>query len=203
MERPTLTSTTDSSSSSSSMTHQNQRTVADYLTSKHFDLVINITNEVVGHISCFLVHDPRLSNARRIAIDYSVPLITNVKNVKHFWCNLLSIVIVNCPKVKTTVDCIAKTRLVKMPGLIDVHVHLREPGANHKEDILSGTRAALAGGYTLVCVLCPNTSPSVINRETLELVEDLYERKAVSDYGLFLGATGISLRNLIQRFIID
>jgi carbamoyl-phosphate synthase / aspartate carbamoyltransferase / dihydroorotase len=39
---PTLTSTTDSSSSSSSMTHQNQRTVADYLTSKHFDLVINI-----------------------------------------------------------------------------------------------------------------------------------------------------------------
>lgn len=190
---PTLASTTDSSSSSSSMTHQNQRTVADYLTSKHFDLVINIPmkSSATFRASSFMTQGYQ---TRRIAIDYSVPLITNVKNVKllvqslkHCHCQL--------PKLKTTVDCIAKTRLVKMPGLIDVHVHLREPGANHKEDILSGTRAALAGGYTLVCAM-PNTSPSVVNRETLELVEDLYERKAVCDYGLFLGATGNSLRKI-------
>jgi carbamoyl-phosphate synthase/aspartate carbamoyltransferase/dihydroorotase len=109
----------------------------------------------------------------RIAIDYSVPLITNVENLE-----LLVQSLKHCqlPKLKTTVDCIAKTRFVKMPGLIGVHVHLREPGANHKEDILRGTRAALAGGYTLVCAM-PNTSPSVINRETLEVVEYLYERK--------------------------
>jgi carbamoyl-phosphate synthase/aspartate carbamoyltransferase/dihydroorotase len=60
-----------------------------------------------------------------------------VQSLKHCHCQL--------PKLKTTVDCIAKTRLVKIPGLIDVHVHLREPGANHKEDILSGTR---------LCALC-------------------------------------------------
>jgi len=45
-----------------------------------------------------------------------------------------------------------------LPGLIDMHVHLREPGFEYKEDIESGTRAALAGGFTSVCCM-PNTSP--------------------------------------------
>jgi dihydroorotase len=44
------------------------------------------------------------------------------------------------------------------PGLIDMHVHLREPGFEYKEDIASGTRAAAAGGFTSVCCM-PNTSP--------------------------------------------
>jgi dihydroorotase len=46
------------------------------------------------------------------------------------------------------------------PGLIDVHVHLREPGFEHKETIASGARAALAGGFTAVCAM-PNTDPPV------------------------------------------
>jgi dihydroorotase len=45
-----------------------------------------------------------------------------------------------------------------LPGLIDMHVHLREPGQEHKEDIASGTAAAAAGGFTTVCCM-PNTSP--------------------------------------------
>jgi len=65
---------------------------------------------------------------------------------------------------------------------------LREPGGNHKEDITSGTSAALAGGYTMVCAM-PNTNPAVINEETLKLVEDLYEKKALCDYGIYLGAS--------------
>jgi len=44
------------------------------------------------------------------------------------------------------------------PGLVDVHVHLREPGAEHKETIATGTRAAVAGGFTTVCCM-PNTDP--------------------------------------------
>jgi dihydroorotase len=50
--------------------------------------------------------------------------------------------------------------LVVTPGLIDVHVHLREPGQEHKETILSGARAAAAGGFTAVCAM-PNTSPVI------------------------------------------
>jgi dihydroorotase len=48
--------------------------------------------------------------------------------------------------------------LVVAPGLIDLHVHLREPGQSHKETIATGTRAAAAGGFTSVCAM-PNTHP--------------------------------------------
>ena len=55
---------------------------------------------------------------------------------------------------------------LKLPGLIDVHVHLREPGATHKEDYDTGTAAALAGGFT--CVLdMPNNTPPITNAATL------------------------------------
>lgn len=57
-----------------------------------------------------------------------------------------------------------------LSGLIDVHVHLREPGAAHKEDFSSGTAAALAGGVTMVCAM-PNTSPAVTDPETLALFQ--------------------------------
>jgi dihydroorotase len=52
------------------------------------------------------------------------------------------------------------TGLVVAPGLIDLHVHLREPGQEHKETIASGARAAAAGGFTAVCAM-PNTDPPV------------------------------------------
>ncbi|MEA2697822.1 MAG: dihydroorotase, partial [Myxococcales bacterium] len=50
-----------------------------------------------------------------------------------------------------------------MPGLIDLHTHLREPGQEYKEDIATGTRAAAAGGFTAVCAM-PNTTPPNDNR---------------------------------------
>jgi dihydroorotase (multifunctional complex type) len=78
--------------------------------------------------------------------------------------------------------------LLALPGLIDVHVHLREPGGEHKEDFTSGTRAALAGGYTTVLAM-PNTSPPVTDRATLALALERAAAKAVCDYGQFAGAT--------------
>src|SRR5512138_1236148 len=50
-----------------------------------------------------------------------------------------------------------------LPGLIDMHVHLRDPGLEYKEDIISGTRAAAAGGFTSVCCM-PNTKPTIDNK---------------------------------------
>lgn len=50
-----------------------------------------------------------------------------------------------------------------VPGLIDMHVHLRDPGLEYKEDIISGTKAAVAGGFTSVCCM-PNTKPTIDNK---------------------------------------
>ncbi|MBQ2866959.1 MAG: dihydroorotase [Firmicutes bacterium] len=60
---------------------------------------------------------------------------------------------------------------VVAPGLIDVHVHFRDPGVTHKEDIITGANAAKRGGYTTV-VLMANTKPVVDNEETLQYVLD-------------------------------
>ena len=69
----------------------------------------------------------------------------------------------NKPQVEDATGCVIA------PGLIDVHVHFRDPGFTYKEDIISGARAALAGGITTV-VLMANTKPVVDNEETLQYV---------------------------------
>lgn len=58
-----------------------------------------------------------------------------------------------------------------MPGLIDLHVHLREPGQEHKETIRTGARAAARGGFTTICAM-PNTNPVVDCVEVLDEVND-------------------------------
>ena len=64
------------------------------------------------------------------------------------------------PAGTETVDAVGK---YVVPGLIDMHVHLRDPGLEYKEDIISGTRAAAAGGFTSV-VCMPNTKPVIDNK---------------------------------------
>lgn len=67
---------------------------------------------------------------------------------------------------------------VVCPGLIDIHVHFREPGQTHKETILSGAMAAAAGGFTTV-VCMPNTSPPADNAGTIQYIMDTIRRDAV------------------------
>lgn len=67
--------------------------------------------------------------------------------------------------------------LVVVPGLIDIHVHLREPGQSHKETIRTGTLAAAAGGFTSV-VAMPNTSPAADNAATITWIREKAEREA-------------------------
>ncbi len=74
-----------------------------------------------------------------------------------------------------TIDCRGRYLL---PGLVDVHVHLREPGFSAKETILSGTLAAARGGYTTVCSM-PNLSPAPDSREHLDRQLEAIRRDAV------------------------
>lgn len=65
-----------------------------------------------------------------------------------------------------------------MPGLIDLHVHLRDPGQEYKETIQTGTMAAAHGGYTAVCPM-PNTTPSTDCPEMIHLVKEKAEKEGV------------------------
>ncbi len=78
-------------------------------------------------------------------------------------------------------------QMIKLPGLIDPHVHVREPGATHKEDWDSATQAALAGGFTTILAM-PNTRPPVTDADSLMLSLDPASVKARCDYAQFLGA---------------
>ncbi|MEM0965596.1 MAG: dihydroorotase [Verrucomicrobiota bacterium] len=71
----------------------------------------------------------------------------------------------------------AKGKVVS-PGLVDIHVHFREPGQTHKEDVGSGTRAAAAGGFTTV-VCMPNTSPPCDNPATIRYINNAIAENAV------------------------
>jgi len=77
--------------------------------------------------------------------------------------------------------------MIKLPGLIDPHVHVREPGQTHKEDWDTATQAALAGGVTTILGM-PNTKPPIFDAETLELALNAAKQKARCDYGQYVGA---------------
>ncbi len=77
--------------------------------------------------------------------------------------------------------------MIKLPGLIDPHVHVREPGQTHKEDWDTVTQAALAGGVTMLLAM-PNTKPPIFDHTTLDLALDAAKTKARCDYGQYLGA---------------
>jgi len=77
--------------------------------------------------------------------------------------------------------------MLKLPGLIDPHVHFREPGQTHKEDWDTGTSAALAGGFTMVLAM-PNTKPPIFDDATLELALTAAQQKARCDYAQYVGA---------------
>ncbi len=83
-----------------------------------------------------------------------------------------------------------------LPGLVEVHGHLREPGLENKEDIPHGTRAAAAGGFTSIIDM-PNTKPPTV---TVNLLKDkitkIYPKRSFIDYAFFMGAASDKLEEL-------
>ena len=80
------------------------------------------------------------------------------------------------------------SKIIKLPGLIDAHVHLREPGATQKEDFETGTKAAIAGGYTTILDM-PNNPIPTVSPEALDQKINLAKGRIYSDLGFNFGAT--------------
>lgn len=82
--------------------------------------------------------------------------------------------------------------MITLPGLIDIHVHLRTPGQEYKEDFLSGTQAALSGGFTTVLDM-PNNKVPITTLELLQQKIELARKNTVCDIGFYFGSLGDNL----------
>lgn len=82
--------------------------------------------------------------------------------------------------------------MISLPGLIDVHVHLRTPGQEYKEDFYTGTSAAIAGGFTRIFDM-PNNKIPITTSERLEEKIKTAKEKIVCDVGLYFGSLGDNL----------
>jgi dihydroorotase len=84
-----------------------------------------------------------------------------------------------------------------IPGIIDEHVHFREPGLTHKADIYTESRAAMAGGVTSFMDM-PNTNPQTTTQELLQQKFDLAAEKSLANYSFYLGATNDNLAEVVK-----
>lgn len=89
------------------------------------------------------------------------------------------------------------TTSITLPGLVDVHTHLRVPGGEHKEDFRTGTAAALAGGFTTILAM-PNTSPPLSTPEVTQATFRQAQLDVLCDVGLFAGASPEKIGRLPQ-----
>lgn len=82
--------------------------------------------------------------------------------------------------------------MITLPGLIDIHVHLRTPGQKEKEDFLTGTSAALAGGFTTVLDM-PNNKIPITTLDLLEQKMEIAKKNTICDIGFYFGSLGDNL----------
>lgn len=97
-----------------------------------------------------------------------------------------------CVAARERIDA---TGLVALPGAVDIHTHLRDPGQTHKEDFRTGTEAAAAGGWTTV-VAQPNTAPAITTAEILREVVAIGRSRSLVDFGVAALATPANVDEL-------
>ncbi|MBO7460941.1 MAG: dihydroorotase [Bacteroidales bacterium] len=101
------------------------------------------------------------------------------------------------PCVFTNYDVIDAEGLYLIPGVIDEHVHFREPGLTQKADIFTESHAAVAGGVTSFMDM-PNTNPQTTTQALLQQKFDLAAQKSAANYSFYLGATNDNIDEILK-----
>ena len=94
-------------------------------------------------------------------------------------------------------NVIDATGLLLLPGVIDDHVHFREPGLTHKADIASESRAAVAGGVTSFMEM-PNTNPPTLTQQLLQDKYDLAAEKSCANYSFYMGVSNSNMDEVLK-----
>lgn len=102
---------------------------------------------------------------------------------------------IDCPDSTKADEVIYGYGMHLLPGVIDPHVHMRDPGFTHKEDLRSGSRACARGGITTFLDM-PNTNPATISQKMLEEKLTLAAHTSLVNYGFFIGATAENMDEL-------
>lgn len=140
-------------------------------------------------------YDLVLKNASSLIFDSNQnKLIQNTVNIGVIDGRIAEITTANLTNFKEEKDL---KGLTVLPGIIDSQVHFREPGFTHKEDLESGTRAALLGGVTSVFEM-PNTNPATTTRETFQDKLDRAANRAHCHYAFFIGGGSQNFEQLNQ-----
>lgn len=100
-----------------------------------------------------------------------------------------------------TIDCAGEGRYL-IPGVIDAHVHFREPGMTHKGDFASESAAALAGGVTTIFDM-PNTKPATVTRDAFAAKVELAKEKCGCHFKLFFGAVDEDSLGELKKVLAD
>jgi carbamoyl-phosphate synthase/aspartate carbamoyltransferase/dihydroorotase len=132
---------------------------------------------------------------RRMCIEKGVGMLTDIKAAKAFVAALVASARIK-PRLNPLLDCQTAYSLERLPGLIDAHVHIREPGDTYKGDWDTETRAALAGGITTVLVM-PNTRPPIDRPVHLDMVVEAATAKAHCAWGVYLGGTATNQEDIL------
>lgn len=101
---------------------------------------------------------------------------------------------INRVSTETVIDA---EGLYLLPGIIDEHVHFREPGLTQKADIFTESRAAVAGGVTSFMDM-PNTNPQTTTQDLLQQKFDLAAQKSAANYSFYLGATNDNIDEIVK-----
>ena len=101
------------------------------------------------------------------------------------------------PQIDEKIAVIDAANRLVIPGVIDEHVHFREPGLTHKADFESESKAAVAGGVTSFMDM-PNVNPQTTTNKLLEERESLAAAKSVANYAFYLGATNNNIGEIVS-----